>query len=84
MGSRVNGMALHTERVARKRHRCAWDCGTPIEPGTRYVRCTAPPNTEENTSPHWWTATLHGASLYDCPTYAGSHEADPRVEASSR
>lgn len=61
--------ALHVDRVARKQHHCGWDCGDPIEPGQRYIRSAMPPWTEPNESPHWWTAALHGASLYDCPTY---------------
>lgn len=59
--------ALYVERTARKRHRCGWECGEPIEPGTRYVRSALPPWTEPNASPQWWTHALHGRSRRDCP-----------------
>jgi hypothetical protein len=68
MSARVHG-ALLIERVARKQHHCGWDCGDPIKPGERYIRSSMPPWTEPNESPHWRTHALHGADLYDCPTY---------------
>lgn len=82
MSPRTAYGSLHTKQTARKRHRCGWECGSPIEPGTVYIRSAMPPRTDVNTSPHWWTMPLHGATLYDCPTYAGPGPADPRVEAS--
>jgi hypothetical protein len=74
-------MALHTVRRARKRHACGWLCGSPIEPGTLYVRSALPPWTEPNESDHWWTHGLHGRDPNDCPTYGGPGPVDPRVEA---
>lgn len=81
MSSRTAYGALHTEHAARKRHHCAWDCGSPIEPGAAYIRSAMPPRTDVNTGDHWWTMPLHGPTQYDCPTYAGPGEVDPRVEA---
>lgn len=60
--------SLHAERVARKRHVCGWDCGHPIEPGTRYVRSSLPPWTDPNETGSWWTHALHGASRHECPS----------------
>jgi hypothetical protein len=61
-------MSLRTEHVARRRYLCGWDCGEPIEPGTRYIRSVIPPWTEPNESPHWWTHRLHGPKYGDCPS----------------
>jgi hypothetical protein len=65
--------SLHAERTARKRRACGWECGSPIEPGTRYVRSALPPRTEPNESDHWWTHALHGHTRDDCPTEETPH-----------
>lgn len=59
--------ALHREATARKRYRCGFECGQPIEPGTRYVRSAIPPRTEPNDSDRWWSHALHGRTFQDCP-----------------
>ena len=70
-------MTIYVERTARKRHDCAWDCGSPIERGTRYVRAATPPWSEPNESDHWWYAALHGRYLDSCPTYNPGMPSDP-------
>jgi hypothetical protein len=70
-------MTLYTEQVARERHRCGWDCGSPIEPGTRYVRAALPPGSDPNYAAGWWTLSLHGRQLTDCPTYNPELPSDP-------
>lgn len=74
-------MPLHTPHVARKRHRCGWECGEPIEPGTAYVRSALPPRTEPNESDHWWTHALHGPYPDDCPVYRPELPRDPIAAA---
>jgi hypothetical protein len=45
------------DRTARKQHRCESDHGTRctnrIEPGTRYIVMTLPPNSDIG-NPSWW------------------------------
>jgi hypothetical protein len=70
---------LYTEHVAKRDRECD-GCRELIPAGTRYVRCSLPPWTEENESDHWWTMCCHGRTLAACPgTYArpGDPEADP-------
>lgn len=74
---RVSPGVLHTERTARKRYRCGWECGAPIEPGTRYVRSALPPWTFPNESGHWWYQALHGHFSDGCPVYQPELPRDP-------
>lgn len=45
-------------RTARKEHRCS-RCRQLIEPGERYEIHKAPPWSDGNESPQWWTAKTH-------------------------
>jgi hypothetical protein len=45
-------------RTARKEHRCS-RCRQVIGPGERYEIHKAPPWSDGNESPHWWTAKTH-------------------------
>lgn len=61
---------LITPSTARKRYPCSWDCGSPIEPGTRYIRWSIPPGDEGNEDgDHWIVGTLHDRDPGKCPTF---------------
>lgn len=60
-------MSLHREHTARRRYRCDWGCGDPIEPGTRYVYSALPPGAEPLCAEGWTVQRLHGDTFYDCP-----------------
>lgn len=61
---------MDREQTARRRYECGWGCGEPIEPGTRYVYASIPPQSSvaAGYSEHWQHARLHGRSFYDCPS----------------